>query len=98
MKPIIIYEEAKDNKITLTKEQFEQNILDAYNVGVEDGEKTALYVPYNPSVPTIKQPYITDTPSLKPPYEITCDGTGENPMKLVQTSDIISYNNKHTKD
>ena len=40
MKPIIIYQETKDGKIVLTKEEFEKYLEDAYQVGYSDGSNS----------------------------------------------------------
>ena len=60
MKPFIIYSEVRDNKVILTKEQFEQYILDAYNTGLEDGKKDV-----NSSIYPTSNIYYKDT-GLKP--------------------------------
>jgi len=69
MKPIMIYSEAKDNKVILTKEQFEQYILDAYNAGFEDGKNSINPITYIPDY--------YKAPNLKPPYEVTCRSESE---------------------
>jgi hypothetical protein len=38
-KPIIIYEQIKEGKITLTKERFEEIMEQFYQTGVQDGQK-----------------------------------------------------------
>ena len=59
MKPIIIYAEEKDNKVTITKAELQRIVDEAYRQGKADGN----WYTTNP---------ITVTPTWKPPYEITC--------------------------
>lgn len=59
MKPIIIYAEEKDGKITITKEELQRIVDEAYRQGKTDGN---WYYTTNP---------ITVTPTWKN-AEITC--------------------------
>lgn len=68
MKPFVIYiEPNKNNKIVLTKEEFEQYIQDAYERGYNDGKQvySGITTP-SPSTPSPITPWYTT------PY-ITCD-------------------------
>ena len=65
MKPIIIYAEEKNGKITITKEELQRIVDEAYRQGKEDGN----WYTTNP---------ITVTPTWKPPYEITCTNYSTN--------------------
>lgn len=58
MKPIIIYAEEKDDKVTITKVELQRIVDEAYRQGKADGN---LYTT-NP---------ITVTPTWQPPYKIT---------------------------
>lgn len=64
MKPIIIYAEEKDGKITITKEELQRIVDEAYRQGKTDGN---WYYTTNP---------ITVTPTWQPPYKITCTNHG----------------------
>ena len=66
MKPIIIYAEEKDGKITITKEELQRIVDEAYRQGKDDGNS---YYWRNP---------ITITPTWQPPYEITCTSYSTN--------------------
>lgn len=73
MKPIVIYPNSKDNKITLTKEDFENYLKQAYDTGYSDGYAAA------PRYNWQSVPYITTTNTdSKKPFEITWDTTGPN--------------------
>lgn len=62
MKPIIIYAEEKDDKVTITKAELQRIVDEAYRQGKADGN---WYT--NP---------ITVTPTWQPPYKITCTNHG----------------------
>lgn len=75
MKPIIIY--ATDKKITLSTEEFEKYIRDAYDAGHKEGynEGYAAGKVYGWwQTPTITTPYYNTTTPSTPydPYKITC--------------------------
>lgn len=77
MKPFVVIVKAKEEKITLTKEELEEIIEKAYNQGVSDGN-TVVY----PSYPYPYHPVIYDTgtgtPWWRNPYvTITCGGIDE---------------------
>ena len=66
MKPIIIYAEEKDGKITITKEELQRIVDEAYQQGKDDNKSCSWVTP------------ITVTPTWKPPYEITCTNYSTN--------------------
>ena len=66
MKPIIIYAEEKDGKITITKEELQRIVDEAYQQGKDDNKSCSWATP------------ITVTPTWKPPYEITCTNYSKN--------------------
>ena len=66
MKPIIIYAEKKDGKITITKEELQRIVDEAYRQGKADNN---TYYRGNP---------ITVTPTWQPPYKITCTNHSTN--------------------
>lgn len=57
MKPIIVPFDVTNNRITLTKEELEKILADAYQSGYDDGSKTTITCPVppylNPLVPTV---------------------------------------------
>ena len=65
MKPIIIYAEEKDDKVTITKAELQRIVDEAYRQGKADGN----YYATNP---------ITLTPTWKWPYEVTCTNYSTN--------------------
>ena len=67
MKPIIIYAEEKDGKVTLTKDELQRVVDEAYKQGKADG---GYY--YTTASP------ITVTPTWQPPYKITCTNHSTN--------------------
>ena len=79
MKPIVIYPTNKDNKISLTKQEFEDYLKQAYDSGYADGYSagcatvnqwwnTPVTVPTTTPIVTWEK---TSTPY--DPYKITCD-------------------------
>ena len=66
MKPIIIYAEEKDDKVTITKAELQRIVDEAYEQGKADGN---WYTTASP---------ITVTPTLQPPYKITCTNHSTN--------------------
>lgn len=88
MKPIIIYQEVKDDKITLTKEEFEKYLEDAYQAGYSDGSNsfTAKGYTWTSTDSDLTKPeeiykYYEKIPYWMSPYyqppEITCTTTPE---------------------
>ena len=76
MKPIVIYIDKNSSKITLTKEEFEKHLKEAYDNGYSDGQIAANKSWYEPvTIPTIDMPirYGTTTPDVPNPYQITCE-------------------------
>lgn len=70
MKPFVIYiEPNKNDKLTLTKEEFEQYIQDAYDRGYADGKLVNSGITITPTPSTPATPY---TPWYTTP--VTCDG------------------------
>ena len=64
MKPIIIYAEEKDDKVTITKAELQRIVDEAYRQGKEDGN----WYMTNP---------ITVTPTWQP-HKITCTNHSTN--------------------
>lgn len=85
MKPIVIYIDKNSSKITLTKEEFEKHLKDAYDAGYNTGyNKGKEYNCYKQwwNSPITTTPYYTNnnqevtTTPLKEPFkytEITCE-------------------------
>ena len=80
MKPIVIYPKESGNKITLTKEEFEEYLKQAYDSGHADGYSAgrafnwwSTPITYPQTQPNIT--WETNTPDIKPniPYTITCE-------------------------
>ena len=80
MKPIVIYIDKNSSKITLTKEEFEKYLKDAYDAGYNTGYNTGKEYNWWHS-PVITTPYYTNTnpeatTPLKGPFkynEVTCE-------------------------
>lgn len=66
MKPIIFYAEEKDGKVTITKDELQRIVDEAYRQGKADNN---TYYWENP---------ITVTPTWEPPYKITCTNHSTN--------------------
>lgn len=68
MKPIIIYAEEKDDKVTITTAELQRIVDEAYRQGKADGN---WYTTTNP---------ITVTPTWQPPYtyKVTCTNHSTN--------------------
>ena len=79
MKPVVIYIDKNSSKITLTKEEFEKYLKDAYDNGYSDGYASGKSNSWNwPTYPTntpVTTPHITqDTINDVPnPYQVTCE-------------------------
>ena len=80
MKPVVIYIDKNSSKVTLTKEEFEKYLKDAYDNGYSDGYASGKSNSWNwPTYPTndpITMPHITwdTTPNDVPnPYQVTCE-------------------------
>lgn len=96
MKPIIIYQEIKDNKITMTKEEFESIIQKIYEDGIKEGKNLIFTQPYynpdtwtwtQPSKPYTNTPYTPSKPYANTPYK---------PLPIVYTSKGTLYTNNKT--
>lgn len=64
MKPVIIYVKSENERLQLSKEEFEQYLNNAYNQGFEDGKRSSTYlnIPYIDPKPPISfgdGPYYT---------------------------------------
>ena len=78
MKPIIIYQETKDGKIVLTKEEFEKYLEDAYQAGYSDGSSSLTYKSYTWTPDDVYEKYPTwkSTSDYKAPeVTVTCTST-----------------------
>lgn len=78
MKPIVIYPSSKENKVTITREEFEGYLKQAYDAGYSDGyasSKTTNWWTTPISYPSTNPIQWTNTtPNLEPDYtKITCD-------------------------
>ena len=78
MKPIVIYPNSKDNKITLTKEEFEDYLKQAYDTGYSDGYaagKSMNWINTPITYPTTNPiEWTNTTPDIIPDYtKVTCD-------------------------
>lgn len=58
MKPIIIYQETKDEKIILTKKEFEKYLEDAYQAGYLDGNNK-----FTATIPVYREGVVTSVHS-----------------------------------
>lgn len=78
MKPIIIYQDKSNNKISLTKKEFEDYIQQAFSEGYNAGYTFAASVYNKPTITTPNYPYWYNTSTGDPVpnhTEITCTGT-----------------------
>lgn len=77
MRPIIILYPSKDNKIILTKEEFEAYLRQAYDAGYSDGYAAAPHYWWNTPITystTNPTRWTNATPNITPDYtKITCD-------------------------
>ena len=78
MKPIVIYPTNKDDKIHLTKQEFEDYLKQAYDSGYADGYNTGRTTVNQwwttpVTVPTTNPTITWETPGKFDPYKITCD-------------------------
>ena len=77
MKPVVVYIDRNSSKITLTKEEFEKYLKDAYDNGYSDGYVSGKSNRWN--WPTdndrVTTPHINwNTPNDVPnPYQVTCE-------------------------
>lgn len=80
MKPIIIYQDKSNNKISLTKKEFEDYIQQAFSEGYNAGYTFAAQLYNKPTIsPTWTTPYYYSTGTGKQPdfdyTKITCSNT-----------------------
>lgn len=92
MKPFVIYVDVNTDKITLSKEEFEKFLKEAYERGHEDGYNKGLACNRSnwwnyPQITTNEIRYGTASPSEPNPITITCDN---NNKKSITANDIIS--------
>ena len=76
MKPVVIYVDKNSSKVTLTKEEFEKYLKDAYDNGYSDGYASGKSNSWNwPTNNPVTTPHITwNTPNDIPnPYQVTCE-------------------------
>ena len=85
MKPFVVYIDANTDKITLSKEDFEKYLKEAYERGHEDGYNKGFtsgnsYLNWQNSLPvaTDKIRYGTVSPSKPDPITITCNNNNRN--------------------
>ena len=70
MKPIIIYAEEKDDKVTITKAELQRIVDEAYRQGKAENNHHYYY--------TNAPSWTTVTPTWQPPYKITCTNHSVN--------------------
>ena len=78
MKPFVVYIDVNADKITLSKEEFEKYLKEAYERGHEDGYNKGLACNRSnwwnyPQITTNEIRYGTASPSTPNPITITCD-------------------------
>ena len=75
MKPIVIYPTTNNDKITLTKQEFEDYLKQAYDSGYADGYRIGIQWWTTPVTVPTTNPTITWEKTSTPydPYKITCD-------------------------
>lgn len=77
MRPIVILYPSKDNKIVLTKEDFEGYLKQAYDAGYSDGQASRSWNWWNTPISypnTNPIQWTSTTPNLEPDYtKVTCD-------------------------
>ena len=78
MKPIVIYQEIKDEKIILSKEEFEKYLEDAYQAGYSDGSNSFTAKGYTWSSTNL--PNISQSPSTNNPYKDTPYWSSTSPV------------------
>ena len=83
MKPIVIYPNNNGNKITLTKEEFEKYLKEAYDTGWTDGRASAQS--WNWWNTPISYPTTITNTDPKKPLEITWN-TGTTPNLTPQVT------------
>lgn len=71
---IIVYQEVKDGKIELTREEFEKCLEQARKDGYAEGYRDAETF-YSRTIVTTNKDYSVPIPNYKPPYDFTCTGT-----------------------
>ena len=74
MKPVVIYMDKNASKVTMTKEEFEKYLKDAYEAGHSDGytEGKAISHWWNTPITAYPTYYNTGTPKPENPWEVTC--------------------------
>ena len=75
MRPIVILYPSKDNKISLTKEDFEEYLRQAYDAGYSDGYNAGKNNNWwNTPITWYGDKWTNTTPNIQPNYtHITCD-------------------------
>jgi len=75
MRPIVILYPSKDNKISLTKEDFEGYLRQAYDAGYSDGYNAGKNDNWwNKPITWYGDKWTNTTPNIQPDYtHVTCD-------------------------